>query len=124
VLLRLRGHIVQVAMGGAEALAAVRAQRPELVFLDIGMPGMDGYEVARQLRAEFDSSLILIALTGWGTDQDRERSREAGFDYHLTKPVDLAALESMLTRQAVEAMSDLECRITNDQVPMTNDVLA
>jgi CheY-like chemotaxis protein len=69
---------------------------PELVLLDIGMPGMDGYEVARQLRTEFDSSLTIVALTGWGSEQDRQRSRNAGFDRHLTKPVDLAALEAAL----------------------------
>jgi CheY-like chemotaxis protein len=67
-----------------------------LVFLDIGMPGMDGYEVARHLRSEFNSNLKIIALTGWGAEQDRQRTRQAGFDHHLTKPVDLAALEGVL----------------------------
>lgn len=110
MLLKLRGHEVQVALGGAEALTFARLALPELVFLDIGMPGMDGYEVARQLRAEFNSSLTIIALTGWGADQDRQRSRAAGFDRHLTKPVDLAALEA-----ALEAPPN-----TNVELQMTN----
>jgi signal transduction histidine kinase/ActR/RegA family two-component response regulator len=96
MLLRLRGHDVQTAFGGPEALQAAKIDEPELVFLDIGMPVMDGYEVARGLRAQFASELTIIALTGWGTEQDRQRSREAGFDHHLTKPVDLAALEEVL----------------------------
>lgn len=96
MLLRLRGHDVALAFGGEEALAAVRQRQPELIFLDIGMPGMDGLEVARRLRAEFDTTMVLVALTGWGTEQDRQKSREAGFDRHLTKPVDLAAVEAVL----------------------------
>jgi len=104
MLLKLRGHAVQVAFGGAEALAAARAELPQAAFLDIGMPGMDGYEVARRMRAEFDGSLRLIALTGWGTDQDRQRSRAAGFDHHLTKPVDLAGLEGALAVVAGEGV--------------------
>jgi signal transduction histidine kinase/ActR/RegA family two-component response regulator len=100
MLLRLRGHDVQTAFGGSEALEAVKHDEPELVFLDIGMPVMDGYEVARQLRGQFGSEVTIIALTGWGTEQDRQRSRQAGFDRHLTKPVDLAALEEVLTTVA------------------------
>lgn len=96
MLLRLRGHDVKAAFGGAEALEAVASDEPELVFLDIGMPVMDGYDVARQLRARFSSDITIVALTGWGTEQDRHRSREAGFDRHLTKPVDLSALEEVL----------------------------
>jgi CheY-like chemotaxis protein len=103
-LLKLRGHEVQVAFGGREALAAARAEPPELIFLDIGMPDMDGYEVARQLRAEFDGEAMgLVALTGWGTEQDRNRSTEAGFDFHLTKPVDLAAVEEVIGKVAMQA---------------------
>jgi CheY-like chemotaxis protein len=100
LLLRLRGHEVQVAFGGEAALTCVQSSKPELVFLDIGMPGMDGYQVARRLRADFDPALRLIAVTGWGTDHDRKRSREAGFDWHLTKPVDLAQLEAAMTSVA------------------------
>lgn len=96
MLLRLRGHYAKTAFGGPEALKVVAAEDPDLVFLDIGMPGMDGYEVARRLRAEFSPGLMLVALTGWGNEQDRVRSRQAGFDHHMTKPVDLAALEGVL----------------------------
>src|SRR5262245_19418383 len=87
VLLRLRGHEVQVALGGNEALEMADANMPELLFLDIGMPDIDGYEVARRLRSRFNSAMTLVALTGWGTEQDRRRSRDAGFNHHLTKPV-------------------------------------
>ncbi|HEY2414576.1 MAG TPA: ATP-binding protein [Pirellulaceae bacterium] len=96
MLLRLRGHDVQTAFGGPQALEAAKNDVPELVFLDIGMPVMDGYEVARGLRAQFGSEVTIVALTGWGTEQDRQRSRQAGFDHHMTKPVDLAALEEVL----------------------------
>jgi two-component system CheB/CheR fusion protein len=71
--------------------------RPEVVLLDIGMPDADGYEVARRLRAELDGT-VLVALTGFGESRHRERSREAGFDHHLTKPVDVRDLEKLLSR--------------------------
>jgi CheY-like chemotaxis protein len=75
--------------------------------LDIGMPGMDGYEVARRARAEPEGAgLTLIALTGWGNEEDRRRSREAGIDHHLVKPVDLSVLEKLLAARACAA-SDL-----------------
>src|SRR5262249_2736043 len=89
MLLKLRGHAVQVAFGGAEALRMADERLPEWIFLDIGMPDMDGYSVAQELRLRFSDELMLVALTGWGSEQDRQRSREAGFDHHLTKPVDL-----------------------------------
>jgi CheY-like chemotaxis protein len=75
----------------------VREFEPEVVLLDIGLPGMTGYEVARQLRAqpEFES-LVLAAMTGYGQDEDRRRSREAGFDLHLTKPLDPEKLEAVV----------------------------
>jgi signal transduction histidine kinase/ActR/RegA family two-component response regulator len=114
MLLRLRGHDVQTAFGGSEALLAAKNNEPDLVFLDIGMPVMDGYEVARRLRAQFGSELMIIALTGWGTDQDRQRSREAGFDQHMTKPVDLAALEEALaTFTTPEQRSNRELQASN-----------
>ncbi len=98
-LLRLKGHDVQIAHGGEAALAAARAYPPEVVLLDIGMPGLDGYEVARRLRKEDGcDQVLLIALTGYGQDDDRRRSREARFDDHLVKPIDLAALEALLRR--------------------------
>jgi signal transduction histidine kinase/integral membrane sensor domain MASE1/ActR/RegA family two-component response regulator len=93
-LLRLAGHEVRTANDGAAALEAARAYRPEVILLDLGMPGMSGYEVARRLREQGASrDVVLVALTGWGQAEDRRLTKEAGFDYHLTKPADLAALE-------------------------------
>ncbi len=111
VLLRLRGHEVHVALGGAEALQMVSLSVPELVFLDIGMPDIDGYEVARRLRSQFHAGLTIVALTGWGTEQDRRRSREAGFDHHLTKPVEMAAVEAVMA--SAPSMSNVELQMTN-----------
>ncbi|MBN9120704.1 MAG: response regulator [Planctomycetes bacterium] len=96
-LLALSGHTTQTALGGPEALSVIAKLRPDLVLLDIGLPGMSGYEVARALRADPScSELILVALTGWGSEEDRRRSAEAGFDYHLTKPVEREQLEGLL----------------------------
>jgi PAS domain S-box-containing protein len=99
MLLRATGHEVRTAHAGPAALEAARAHRPEVVLLDIGLPGLDGYEVARRLRAEpgFKGAL-LVALTGYGQDEDRRRSQAAGFDLHLVKPVDLATLQDALSR--------------------------
>jgi PAS domain S-box-containing protein len=97
LLLRLKRHSVRVAYDGAGALAAVGAEMPELVFLDIGLPDLIGYEVARRIRQlPGADQVVLIALTGWGQDEDRRRSQEAGFDYHLTKPVELETLHQLL----------------------------
>jgi PAS domain S-box-containing protein len=96
-LLESRGHSVRVADSGSEALRMLREQTPEIVVCDIGLPGMSGYELASQLRRDPAlRSLRLIALSGYGQPEDRRRSREAGFDDHLVKPVDFTALESIL----------------------------
>lgn len=97
-LLRLMGAEVAVAYDGATALATVRTLRPDAVLLDIGMPDMDGHEVARRLRdmAPDIGHPRLIALTGWGQEQDREKTRAAGFDEHMVKPVDVEALRETL----------------------------
>jgi len=98
LLLRQVGADVRVAHDGAQALAAFDACRPRMVLLDIGMPGMDGYEVARRMRASpYAPQASLVALTGWGQDEDRKRVREAGFDHHLVKPADLATPQSLIT---------------------------
>jgi CheY-like chemotaxis protein len=100
-LLDLAGHQVAVAHDGAAALEAVASFRPEVVLLDIGLPGMDGYEVARRLRAlPAGKALVLVATTGYGQLEDRSRSRAAGFDWHLVKPVDLEELSGVLARLA------------------------
>lgn len=97
MLLRLHGHEVEVAHDGASALALATTFLPHVVFLDLGMPGMDGYEVARRLRQQpgMDKA-VLAALTGWGQQDDRRRTSEAGFDHHLVKPPEAAALERVL----------------------------
>lgn len=97
MLLEIIGHEVEVAFDGAAGLEKARLQRPEVVLCDIGLPGMDGYAVARALRAAPETaSAFLIALTGYGQDEDRRLALEAGFDAHLTKPVDLEALRRLL----------------------------
>ena len=97
LLLKLLGAEVRVAYDGPEALKAIRAEPPAIVFLDIGMQGMDGYEVARRIREEPElRGVRLIALTGWGQLDDRRRAHSVGFDYHLTKPADARALQSLL----------------------------
>ena len=97
LLLELLGTDVHISSNGPDALAALDTFRPSVVVLDIGMPGMDGHEVARQVRQRpAGRDTTLIALTGWGQDEDRRRSRAAGFDHHLVKPADIGALESLL----------------------------
>jgi CheY-like chemotaxis protein len=95
-LLELWGHAVRMAASGPEALELVREFNPQLVLLDLGMPGMDGFETARRLRAEHGRAPVLVALTGYGQIQDQEASRAAGFDYHMIKPVDLPMLRELL----------------------------
>ncbi|HEX7891530.1 MAG TPA: PAS domain-containing protein [Ramlibacter sp.] len=95
-LLSHEGHEVRVAHGGEEALMLAFEFEPEAVLLDIGMPGMNGLEVARELRRRMGTGVRLIAVTGWGQAQDRELTREAGFDFHLTKPVGQVEVEPLL----------------------------
>ncbi|HEX5418679.1 MAG TPA: ATP-binding protein, partial [Gammaproteobacteria bacterium] len=97
MLLDMLGAEVSVAYSGPEALEAFRRHEAAVVLLDIGMPGMDGYEVAQRLRADFpDQDTTIVALTGWGQEEDRRRAQAAGFDHHLIKPADLAALRKLL----------------------------
>jgi CheY-like chemotaxis protein len=99
LLLRAEGHKVRTAHDGPTALTAAREFRPEAVLLDIGMPRMDGYEVARRLRQECGlEKVVLAAMTGYGQAADRHRSSEAGFDLHLVKPVDPDVLHGLLAR--------------------------
>jgi CheY-like chemotaxis protein len=97
VLLQLMGHEVRLAYTGPEAVALAAEWPPEITISDIGLPGFDGFEVARQLRGQFGSTLLLVALTGYGGDDYRRRSQMAGFDHHLVKPADPAVLQQMLT---------------------------
>jgi PAS domain S-box-containing protein len=97
MMLRLAGHDIQKAYDGLEAVQTAAAFRPEVVVLDIGMPKMNGYEAARHIRQQpWGKEMLLIALTGWGQEEDKRPAFEAGFDHHLTKPVEAAALETLL----------------------------
>jgi PAS domain S-box-containing protein len=97
MLLRLWGHEAQTVHDGPSVLRAVREFGPEIILLDIGLPGISGYEVAQQLRSQPEfGALLLAAMTGYGQDEDRRRSREAGFDHHLTKPLDPEKLEALI----------------------------
>jgi CheY-like chemotaxis protein len=97
LLLKYDGHDTRTAYNGLTAVAEARAFVPEVVLLDIGLPDMNGDEVARELRADPRlRDAVLVALTGWGTDEDRRKSKEAGFDHHLVKPVDVDSVETML----------------------------
>jgi signal transduction histidine kinase/DNA-binding response OmpR family regulator len=103
-MLEMMGASVRVVYGGPDAVAAVEAEAPALVLLDIGMPGMDGYQVARKLAAHPERhAMQIVALTGWGQAEDRQRTREAGFDEHLVKPAELDALEALLQKVAASA---------------------
>ena len=98
---------VDVAFDGEAALNAADAFEPQVAILDLGLPGIDGFELARRLRARpWGHRVMLIALSGWGQDEHRRKSREAGFDLHLVKPVDSPALLKILDRMRDEAPSD------------------
>jgi two-component system CheB/CheR fusion protein len=104
LLLRARGHEVQVANDGHAALELAESFRPQVVLLDIGLPGIDGYEVARRLRSSPRTrDILIVAISGYGQDEDRKRSQQVGFDFHLVKPVDPAVLQSLLTSATVAA---------------------
>lgn len=100
-VLRLGGHETMLAYDGCDALKQVQENQPEVVILDIGMPGMTGYEVARAIRKTPGlESAVLVALTGWGAEHDQIRAKEAGFDHHLTKPANIAAIHDLLSSLA------------------------
>ena len=98
-LLGLQGHDIRTAHDGMQALDEVMRFDPHVVILDIGMPGMNGYKVAAAVR-ERNPGVLLIAVTGWGQEEDRHRSKAAGFDHHLVKPVDFSVLSELLAARA------------------------
>ncbi len=101
MILQMEGHKVQTAHDGPSALSAFAEFSPEAVFLDLGLPGMDGYTMAKRLREQCPADdLLLVAVTGYGADVDKARSRAAGFDHHLIKPVDFAELQRLLEEKA------------------------
>jgi CheY-like chemotaxis protein len=98
MLLKLSGHEVYLAHSGTEALDVARRERPDIAVLDIGMPDLNGYEVAERIRLEdWGKRIKLIAVTGWGQAEDKRRALVAGFNHHLTKPVDPSQLEALFT---------------------------
>jgi CheY-like chemotaxis protein len=104
MILGIMGHEVRTAHDGAAGVAAAAAFRPEMILMDLGMPLMDGYEAARRIRAEtWGDKAFLVALTGWGADNDRRRTQDAGFDRHLVKPVDPDVLTSMIAEMPIES---------------------
>ncbi|MGH9371069.1 MAG: response regulator [Vicinamibacterales bacterium] len=95
--LEMGGHEVHVAHDGLQALSAAESLLPEVVLLDLGMPGLSGYDVARRIReAPWGRRMVLIALTGWGQEEDRRQTSAAGFDHHLTKPVPPDDIEELI----------------------------
>lgn len=96
LLLAEMGLKVEYLTDSRLALDVAKKFRPEIVFLDIGLPYIDGYTLAAQLRKEFGTKMPIVAITGYGAEQDRKRSREAGFDAHILKPLDMALLDSIL----------------------------
>jgi len=105
LLLKLTGHETRVAYDGVAAVNAAATFRPEVVLLDIGLPKLNGFEAARTMREQpWGKQMVLVALTGWGQAEDREKSREAGFNAHMVKPVDLAALAKLLAETEASAM--------------------
>jgi len=99
--LTMDGYQVEVAVDGATALQAATTLNPQLVVIDIGLPDMDGYEVARRMRKALGTSVVLVALTGYNTPEDRQEAYRAGFDAHLVKPADPDALERILSAAGV-----------------------
>jgi CheY-like chemotaxis protein/anti-sigma regulatory factor (Ser/Thr protein kinase) len=105
LLLTLSGHEVLVAHDGPGALALAVAERPTVVLLDIGLPGMDGYEVCRRAREQGLRDTTIIAMSGYGQDRDRQRSSEAGFDGHTVKPVAISELTALLAKASLHSRS-------------------
>jgi CheY-like chemotaxis protein len=97
-LVRIWGHDVRTAHDGPSALVCAREFRPQVILLDVGLPGMDGYELARRLRADGLAGELLVSVTGYGQEEDRRLAEEAGFDHHLTKPVHPETLLRLVTR--------------------------
>jgi CheY-like chemotaxis protein len=99
MLLRLGGHDVRVAFRGSTALEVAAQFLPEVILMDLGMPGMSGLDTAREIRRQaWGRDVILIAVTGWGQKEDKRKTQEAGFDHHLVKPVHASDIESLLAR--------------------------
>jgi CheY-like chemotaxis protein len=106
LMLRFAGHQAETAHDGLQAIEAAETLRPEAILLDIGLPGLNGYEVCRRIREQpWGANVLMVAVTGWGQDEDRQRSRDAGFDMHMVKPVDPEAILRLLASSPTGARS-------------------
>jgi CheY-like chemotaxis protein len=102
ILLEEEGHETFMAHDGVEGLAAAERLRPDVVLMDLGLPRIDGFDACRRMREQpWGKQMLVIAITGWGQDVDRRKSREAGFDHHLVKPVDAHAITALMSRSTV-----------------------
>lgn len=104
-LVRMRGYQVAVAHDGLEAVSSAASFMPDVALLDIGMPELDGHQVAAELRKERGADVTLVAITGWGDGEAKQRASSAGFDHHLTKPIDLDGLISWLAERSQQKRS-------------------
>lgn len=97
MLLDFMGYIVETASNGLEAIDTARTFHPDLILMDIGMPQLNGYAVAKEIRKQsWGEKIFIVALTGWGHEQDKQDAKEAGFDYHITKPFKIDMLKKLL----------------------------
>ena len=100
MMLKLMGNDTRTAHDGLAAVEAAAEFRPDIILLDIGLPKLNGYDACRRIREQvWSKDMVIVALTGWGQEEDRRRSQEAGFDHHLVKPVELAALQTLLAER-------------------------
>ena len=104
-LLEVMGHEVRTAYDGPEALTAAEEFLPAVALLDIGLPRLSGYDIARHLRERRGDEVLLVAITGWGQEDDRRRAQDAGFDHHFTKPADFDALLALIERRTARPAS-------------------
>ncbi|HEY8507793.1 MAG TPA: response regulator, partial [Steroidobacteraceae bacterium] len=97
LLLNMQGHETRTAGDGFQAVQLAESFRPDIIFMDVGMPRLDGIEAARQIRQQpWGKSMLIVALTGWGQEADRHRTRDAGIDLHLVKPITLEGIAAVL----------------------------
>jgi len=107
MMIECMGHDVRVAVDGVQAVEIAEQFEPQIALLDIGMPRMDGYEAARHIRAALGDRVFLVAVTGWGQEEDQRRAYAAGFDRHVTKPAEPAVLESLIASVAEQKPAQL-----------------
>jgi PAS domain S-box-containing protein len=113
MLLELSGHHVRVAVDGVDALRCIDEFAPDVAFIDIGLPGLDGFEVAERTRAQRGNRPVLVALSGYGRDEDKQRAKAAGFDEHMTKPVELERVNALLTNLGASRLSPDRSRLVH-----------